>query len=63
VEGASRDASPIVICPGGQVLRNPSDVELGRCIGWVGPIDPHRLYDVAIVGAGPAGLAKRYPPR
>ncbi len=23
----------------------------------VGPIDPDRLYDVAIVGAGPAGLA------
>jgi thioredoxin reductase (NADPH) len=23
----------------------------------VGPIDPSRIYDVAIVGAGPAGLA------
>jgi thioredoxin reductase (NADPH) len=31
--------------------------ELARCIGLVGPIDPKRLYDVAIVGAGPAGLA------
>jgi thioredoxin reductase (NADPH) len=48
---------PIVICPGGQVLRNPSDRELARCIGLVGPIDPNRLYDVVIVGAGPAGLA------
>jgi thioredoxin reductase (NADPH) len=48
---------PIVICPGGQMLRNPSEVELARCIGLVGPIDPNRLYDVAIVGAGPAGLA------
>jgi thioredoxin reductase (NADPH) len=48
---------PIVICPGGQVLRNPSEVELARCIGLVGPIDSDRLYDVAIVGAGPAGLA------
>jgi len=48
---------PIVLCPDGQVLRNPSDDELARCIGLVGPIDPHRLYDVAIVGAGPAGLA------
>jgi thioredoxin reductase (NADPH) len=48
---------PIVICPGGQVLRNPSEDELARCIGLVGPIDPNRLYDVAIVGAGPAGLA------
>lgn len=48
---------PIVICPAGQVLRNPSDDELARCIGMVGPIDPDRLYDVAVVGAGPAGLA------
>ena len=48
---------PIVICPSGQMLRNPSEVELARCIGLVGPVDPNRLYDVAIVGAGPAGLA------
>ena len=48
---------PLVVCPGGQVLRNPSETDLARCIGLVGPIDPNRLYDVAIVGAGPAGLA------
>jgi thioredoxin reductase (NADPH) len=48
---------PIVLCPGGQLLRNPSETELARCIGLVGPIDPDRLYDVAVVGAGPAGLA------
>jgi thioredoxin reductase (NADPH) len=48
---------PIVLCPSGQLLRNPSEDELARCIGLVGPIDPNRLYDVAVVGAGPAGLA------
>jgi thioredoxin reductase (NADPH) len=48
---------PIVLCPGGQLLRNPSDNELARCIGLVRPIDPDRLYDVVVVGAGPAGLA------
>ena len=48
---------PIVLCPGGELLRNPSENELARCIGLVGPIDPDHLYDVAIVGAGPAGLA------
>jgi thioredoxin reductase (NADPH) len=48
---------PIVLCPGGQLLRNPTENELARCIGMVGPIDPNRVYDVAIVGAGPAGLA------
>jgi thioredoxin reductase (NADPH) len=48
---------PIVLCPGGQLLRNPGEVELARCIGLVGTIDPDHLYDVAVVGAGPAGLA------
>jgi thioredoxin reductase (NADPH) len=48
---------PIVLCPDGRLLRNPSEIELARCIGLVAPIDPNRVYDVAIVGAGPAGLA------
>ena len=48
---------PIVLCPSGQLLNNPSEHELARCLGLVRPIDPDRLYDVAVVGAGPAGLA------
>src|SRR5215468_10025669 len=48
---------PIVLCPGGQLLRNPGEDELARCIGLVRAIDPDRVYDVAIIGAGPAGLA------
>jgi thioredoxin reductase (NADPH) len=48
---------PIVLCPGGQLLRNPGETELARCIGLVRPLDPSRVYDVAIIGAGPAGLA------
>jgi thioredoxin reductase (NADPH) len=48
---------PIVLCPSGQLLRNPGEDELARCLGLVKPIDPDRLYDVAVVGAGPAGLA------
>lgn len=48
---------PIVLCPGGQLLRNPTENALARCIGLVGPIDPDRIFDVVVVGAGPAGLA------
>jgi thioredoxin reductase (NADPH) len=48
---------PIVLCPAGQILRNPSEDQLARCLGLVQPIDPDRVYDVAVVGAGPAGLA------
>lgn len=49
--------TPIVVCPNGQMLRNPSEEELARCIGLVQAVDETMLYDVAIVGAGPAGLA------
>jgi thioredoxin reductase (NADPH) len=48
---------PIVLCPGGQMLRNPSESELARCIGMVGTIDSSKVFDAVIVGAGPAGLA------
>jgi thioredoxin reductase (NADPH) len=48
---------PIVLCPDGRILRNPSENDLARCLGLVSPIDPNRVYDVAIIGAGPAGLA------
>ncbi|HEU4497814.1 MAG TPA: FAD-dependent oxidoreductase, partial [Sphingomicrobium sp.] len=50
-------ALPIVLCPSGKLLRNPTEDLLARCIGLVGPIDPNKLFDVAIVGTGPAGLA------
>ena len=30
---------PIVLCPGGQILRNPSESELARCIGMLRVID------------------------
>src|SRR6478752_6806909 len=45
---------PIVLCPGGQILRNPSESELARCIGMLRSIDPDTVYDTVIVGAGPA---------
>ena len=48
---------PIVVCVNGTVLRNPSEGQLARCIGLLRAIDPERCFDVAIIGAGPAGLA------
>ncbi|MFA5955609.1 FAD-dependent oxidoreductase [Hyphomicrobium sp.] len=50
-------ALPIVLCPSGDLLQNPSELKLARCIGLARAIDGNRLYDVAIVGAGPAGMA------
>jgi MFS family permease len=53
---------PLVLCPNGQVLRNPTIDQLARCIGLVATIDRQKVYDVAIVGAGPAGLATAVAP-
>ena len=48
---------PIVLCPSGKTLRNPSDREVAKGVGLLPELDPERRYDVAVVGAGPAGLA------
>ncbi|HEX4026865.1 MAG TPA: FAD-dependent oxidoreductase [Rhizomicrobium sp.] len=48
---------PIVLCPDGRILRNPSESELARCIGLLRSTDPDMVFDTVIVGAGPAGLA------
>ncbi|MES2740941.1 MAG: FAD-dependent oxidoreductase [Pseudomonadota bacterium] len=48
---------PLVVCPDGSVKKNPSLVELGRCLGMLPELGEDKLYDVLIVGAGPAGLA------
>jgi thioredoxin reductase (NADPH) len=48
---------PLMLCPNGTVLRRPSNAEAGACLGITPNIDPDMIYDVAIVGAGPAGLA------
>jgi len=55
--GITHDELPIVLCPDGSLLRNPADADLARCLGLVSPLDPDRIYDLAVVGAGPAGLA------
>ena len=47
----------MVLCPNGELLRNPTEGELARCLALVSPVDPARVYDVAVVGAGPAGLS------
>jgi thioredoxin reductase (NADPH) len=48
---------PLVALPDGFVMRNPSLVELGRCLGTLPRIDRDKIYDVLVVGAGPSGLA------
>ena len=47
----------LVVCPNGTVLVNPSEQALGRCLGMLDSSVHDELFDVIVVGAGPAGLS------
>jgi len=55
--GIHLDDLPLMVCPNGTVLKRPSDSEAAICLGMTPDLDPDTVYDVAVVGAGPAGLA------
>ena len=48
---------PVLICRGTIVLRNPTNTQIADCLGLNEAIEPGRVRDVLIIGAGPAGLA------
>jgi thioredoxin reductase (NADPH) len=48
---------PLAVCADGTILKCPSEAELARQLGMLRIDHPDRIYDVAVVGAGPAGLA------
>jgi thioredoxin reductase (NADPH) len=48
---------PIVVCPDGSVLYNPSEAELGKCLGMLEVGGADGVYDVIVVGSGPSGLS------
>jgi thioredoxin reductase (NADPH) len=48
---------PLVVAIDGTVLRNPSESDLARAMGMIRAIAKDKVYDVAVVGSGPAGLS------
>ncbi|MBN3825100.1 FAD-dependent oxidoreductase [Burkholderia sp. Ac-20384] len=48
---------PLVLCPDGTVLRAPTETDLAAALGLIRHFDEAEVFDVAIVGSGPAGLA------
>jgi thioredoxin reductase (NADPH) len=54
--GAAAAALPVIILSDGRVLENPSNAQLAEAIGMRTSPGPG-VYDVAVIGAGPAGLA------
>ena len=51
------DQLPVVISPDNTVLRNPATAALADHLGLTEAVDGAKIYDLAIIGAGPAGLA------
>src|SRR5438876_1456785 len=47
---------PVVICRGTTVLKNPTIQRLADCLGLNPTLDRTQIWDVVIIGAGPAGL-------
>jgi len=51
------EETPVVICiNSNRVVKNPSNTQMAECLGIRKPLD-HTVFDLVIVGAGPAGLA------
>jgi thioredoxin reductase (NADPH) len=48
---------PILICACGRVLKKPTNEEAGVWLGITPTLSSQELYDIAVIGAGPAGLA------
>ncbi len=48
---------PLVVCMDGNVLRNPDERELAHSVGMFIHGIQRDLYDVLVIGCGPAGLA------
>ena len=46
----------LAVCPNGALLTNPTEMEIAKTIG-LSEYDADRIYDIAVVGAGPSGLA------
>ena len=53
----TEDELPLVVCPDGTVLKNPEEEALAEAMGMLDkPVDD-KVYDVAVVGCGPAGMS------
>jgi thioredoxin reductase (NADPH) len=50
-------ATPIVLGSDGEWVSNPSNADFARCMGLESTLEADHVYDLVIVGAGPAGLA------
>ncbi|HEX6435198.1 MAG TPA: FAD-dependent oxidoreductase [Gemmatimonadales bacterium] len=55
--GVPASATPILMGRNGEWHSRPSLEDFGACAGLTAELEPEHVYDLVIVGAGPAGLA------
>jgi thioredoxin reductase (NADPH) len=55
--GVAASATPVVISRDGKLYSRPSLAQFANCAGHEATLEPGRVFDLAIVGAGPSGLA------
>lgn len=56
-EGIGESDLPALLCAGEAPLKAPSNLEVAKTVGLVEWPDSNRVYDLAVIGAGPGGLA------
>jgi thioredoxin reductase (NADPH) len=54
--GAKPSETPVAVWQDKDVLKNPTNAELARAIGFKVDVPSERTYELVVVGAGPAGL-------
>jgi len=55
--GLSIEQLPVAVLPDGRILHHPNIITVADSLGLNEPADAKDIYDVAVVGAGPSGLA------
>jgi thioredoxin reductase (NADPH) len=55
--GISPSETPVVMGRAGTFKKNPTNAEFARCAGLTATVEEDHVYDLVVVGAGPAGLA------
>ncbi len=57
VHGLGQNDLPALVAPDGVALSNPTIPQLAETLGLTEAVDPDRVHDLIVVGAGPSGLS------